>query len=63
MNEIFFCFVTVRTVRSDKKFANYSISTCDFCKDLGKFACFGTFERKWAYPIMKTLKNRKFDTY
>ena len=35
---------------------SHVISARNLCKDLGKFACFGTFERKWA---CLTLKNRE----
>ena len=45
------------------KFAPFSISTCKFCKNLQKFACFVTFGCIRAYLIMRTLKNSKFDTY
>ena len=49
--------------RRAKKFANNLISACDFCKDMRKFACFGSFRCKGACLTMKTMKKQKFDTY
>ena len=54
---------TVLWQRSANKFARNSISARDFCKDVKISACFGTFGRKRAGLIMKTLKNRKFDAF
>ena len=34
-----------------------------FNKDWRKCACFIPFGHKWVFPIMKRLKNRKFETY
>ena len=45
------------------KFAPFSISTREFCKNLQKFACFVTFGCIRTCLIMRTLKNSKFDTY
>ena len=46
-----------------KRINTFFISDCKFCKDLQKFACFLTFECRWACLSIKTLKNRKFYTY
>ena len=59
---ILYSFVTLQCLKNFK-FALNSISACEFCKDVQKFACFGPLECKWAFLIMKTLKNRKFYTY
>ena len=44
---------------SAKTFAHNSISAREFCKDLQKFDCFGTFGSKWTCLFIKTLKKSK----
>ena len=57
--KIGFLSCIVLSQRSDKNFAHHLISA----KDPWKFASFRIFGGKWACLIMKTLKNREFDTY
>ena len=56
-------YTVVLPQSTSKHFAHHSISAGYFCKDSQTFPCFGTFGCKWACLIMKSLLNRKFDTY
>ena len=42
-----------------KKFAQFSVSACEFCKDVQKLACFGTFGCKRSLPNYENVENKK----